>query len=168
MATFIVSQQEYERANEMLALAAEVIRKNLPTVTVHYDEADCDGLCFAEDCELAQLDGQPIPAGNIGHWAILNPGAADQYRAEAKASRSALGFDHASKHIAPRDLRLAIEALRGDRPNPEGPVQALLETGHALSAQLPSAAGLDTYHAKHELRDFRDALAVFPVPGAAK
>lgn len=164
MTAVLVTQHDLDRANAMLTLAAKVLRERAPAITVHYDEADCDGLCLAEDCELARLDGQYLPHANGGHWAVLNPGAADQCRAEAKACREALGFDPESKHIAPRDLRLSIEALRGDRPNPEGSVQDLLVTGHALSGKLPSAAGLETYYAKHQLRDFRDALAVFPVP----
>ncbi len=42
-----------ERAIEMLRKAAKYIRDNDPEGIIHYDEADCDGYCVADDCEIA-------------------------------------------------------------------------------------------------------------------
>jgi len=41
------------KAKEMLQIAADYIRKFSPDGMVHYDEADCDGYCVADDCEIA-------------------------------------------------------------------------------------------------------------------
>lgn len=44
--------EEPSRAKMLMLLAAEYIRKHAPDGTVHYDEADCDGSCLAEDLEI--------------------------------------------------------------------------------------------------------------------
>lgn len=41
-----------KRAIEMLRIAADYAEKQ-PDETIHYDEADCDGYCVAEDCRIA-------------------------------------------------------------------------------------------------------------------
>ncbi len=41
------------RAKFMLRVAAQYIRTFCPDETIHYDEADCDGYCVADDCESA-------------------------------------------------------------------------------------------------------------------
>jgi hypothetical protein len=41
------------RAIYMLKVAAKYIRENHPDGKIHYDEADCDGSCVANDCEYA-------------------------------------------------------------------------------------------------------------------
>lgn len=62
-----------------------------------------------------------IPGNNASktppHWAAVNPGLADQYRAEAKACREALGFDPDSNEISPADLRSAIDSLKAKSGN---------------------------------------------------
>lgn len=42
-----------ERASFMLRIAAIYIRKHCPDELYHYDEADCDGGCVADDCDAA-------------------------------------------------------------------------------------------------------------------
>jgi len=37
------------RASYLMRIAAEYILKHAPDHTVHYDEADCDGHCLADD-----------------------------------------------------------------------------------------------------------------------
>lgn len=37
------------RASYLMRVAAEYIRTHAPDGTVHYDEADCDGLCLSDD-----------------------------------------------------------------------------------------------------------------------
>lgn len=37
------------RASYLMRIAAEYIRKHAPDGNVHYDEADCDGLCLSDD-----------------------------------------------------------------------------------------------------------------------
>lgn len=49
-------------------------------------------------------------ASLIDHWAFKNPGAADQYKCEARACRKALGFDPDADDVSPNDLKLAIAA----------------------------------------------------------
>lgn len=41
------------RAQEMLQIAADYIREYYPDAIVFYDDADCDGYCIANDCEIA-------------------------------------------------------------------------------------------------------------------
>ena len=41
------------RAIELLNVAAKYIETHWTDGIVHYDEADCDGYCVAEDCRLA-------------------------------------------------------------------------------------------------------------------
>jgi hypothetical protein len=43
---------ETERAAMLMKLAAKIIRELCPDAyPVHYDDADCDGLCLADDLE---------------------------------------------------------------------------------------------------------------------
>lgn len=42
-----------ERASFMLRIAAIYIRKYCPDELYHYDEANCDGGCVADDCDAA-------------------------------------------------------------------------------------------------------------------
>lgn len=58
----------------------------------------------------ARPAAQP-PVPEMSHWSSENPGRADQFRAEARACRKALGFDPDADDIAPRDLAEAIRAL---------------------------------------------------------
>ncbi len=53
--------QEQDRAAEMLRIAAKYIEDNYDEGIIHYDGADCDGACVADDCRMAaaDLDGQP-------------------------------------------------------------------------------------------------------------
>lgn len=44
-----------DRAAQMLRIAAAYIREFCPDRMAHYDEADCDGYCVADDCETAAL-----------------------------------------------------------------------------------------------------------------
>jgi hypothetical protein len=37
----------------MLEIAAKIIREHAPMECADYDGTTCDGLCIAEDCELA-------------------------------------------------------------------------------------------------------------------
>ena len=57
------------------------------------------------------ISTQALPKGPE-HWASLNPGAADQYRCEARAARDALGFGKDDPNVAPVDLRTAVKALK--------------------------------------------------------
>ena len=40
------------RAQMLMLLAAKYIRKYAPDHAVHYDEADCEGSCLADDLEI--------------------------------------------------------------------------------------------------------------------
>lgn len=44
------------RASEMLRVAAAFLKNKQPDGTAFYDEADCDAICIAEDCEAAADD----------------------------------------------------------------------------------------------------------------
>lgn len=44
---------EKHRAIYMLKVASEYIKRHAPDESIHYDEADCDGSCVAEDCMSA-------------------------------------------------------------------------------------------------------------------
>lgn len=48
-----VMEYNIARAKEMLQVAADYIRKHYPDGMIHYDGADCDGYCVADDCEIA-------------------------------------------------------------------------------------------------------------------
>lgn len=54
----------------------------------------------------------PGASRTMPHWAFVNPGLADQYRAEARACREALGLDPDAKDVSPKDLKAAIEKLK--------------------------------------------------------
>lgn len=49
------------------------------------------------------------------HWAVKNPGEADQRMAESKAVRKELGFDPDADDVAPIDLSNAIKEIRAGR-----------------------------------------------------
>lgn len=50
-------QTTSDRAAQMLRVAATRIRNGLAAAeTTHYDGADCDGYCIADDCESAADD----------------------------------------------------------------------------------------------------------------
>jgi hypothetical protein len=55
----------------MLKVAAEYIRDNYPDGMIHYDEADCDGSCVANDCIAAadelehDLDKVPLTSVKV-------------------------------------------------------------------------------------------------------
>lgn len=55
----------------------------------------------------------PGASKKLPHWSSVNPGRADQYRAEARACREALGFDPDAEDISPSDLVKAIHKLGG-------------------------------------------------------
>lgn len=48
----MTGNEEIRRAAEMLRIAAKIIRDEAPHARAHYDGADCDGHCVAEDCEI--------------------------------------------------------------------------------------------------------------------
>lgn len=43
---------EPSRAKMLMLVAADYIRQHAPGHTVHYDEADCDGYCLADDLRI--------------------------------------------------------------------------------------------------------------------
>ena len=57
---------------------------------------------------LRQIERKPAPDA---HWAVKNPGRADQYRREAEAARVALGFPVNSDDVSPREITDSIQAL---------------------------------------------------------
>lgn len=48
-----MTDKKIERARLMLRIAAQYIRENWDDGLIFYDEAECDGLCVADDCEAA-------------------------------------------------------------------------------------------------------------------
>lgn len=48
--------EETRRAIEMLRVAAKMCRTHCAGVLIFYDEAKCDGICVADDCEAAARD----------------------------------------------------------------------------------------------------------------
>ena len=65
--------------------------------------------------KLVPLYTAPQPVGQQAaldtHWAVKNPGRADQYRCEAEAARVALGFSADSDDVSPREITDSIQAL---------------------------------------------------------
>lgn len=49
----------------------------------------------------------------VDHWAVRNPGLADQFRAEAQAVRKRLGFESDADDVSPNDLRERIAEIEG-------------------------------------------------------
>jgi hypothetical protein len=45
-----------KRAVYLMRIAASVIQHNAPEATAYYDEAECDGLCLADDLKIAADD----------------------------------------------------------------------------------------------------------------
>ena len=62
--------------------------------------------------ELAALKAENERLGTQLARFSMCAGAADQYRAEARAARKALGFDPESHTVAPEDLTMAVDVLR--------------------------------------------------------
>jgi hypothetical protein len=56
----IKEPQDLSRATMLMRLAAQYIRTHAPFDTIHYDEADCDGSCLADDLDIeaGQIDPQ--------------------------------------------------------------------------------------------------------------
>lgn len=52
-AVSITMTYEQRRAIEMLEVAAKYIRIHCPDREIFYDDAECDGSCVADDCEIA-------------------------------------------------------------------------------------------------------------------
>jgi len=51
-----LTDEEIERAIQMLEISAEYIEQTDPYGLISYDDADCDGGCVAEDCRsIAEL-----------------------------------------------------------------------------------------------------------------
>jgi hypothetical protein len=46
-----MSDDDKDRAAMLMRVAAAYIRKNAPNDVIHYDDADCDGRCLADDLE---------------------------------------------------------------------------------------------------------------------
>jgi len=46
-----LNNKKLERAILMLEVATKYIKENCSDAIIHYDEADCDGGCIAEDCK---------------------------------------------------------------------------------------------------------------------
>jgi hypothetical protein len=65
--TDVQTAQAMDRAAMLLKLASQYIR-DLPFDVVtdadlmHYDGADCDGICLADDCDAAAHDLELTPA----------------------------------------------------------------------------------------------------------
>lgn len=49
----------------------------------------------------------------VDHWAVRNPGLADQFRAEAQTVRKRLGFEPDADDVSPNDLRERIAEIEG-------------------------------------------------------
>lgn len=82
---------------------------------------------FIEINEPAE-EQQPAPdvEGLGAHWAVKNPGKADQYRREAEAARVALGFSASSDDVSPREITDSIQAIKaGDSQSVLALVSAL-------------------------------------------
>lgn len=77
-------------------------------------QENCDGEPYDEMMQAAdyirELQAKLAAAESL-HWAQLNPGLADQYRAEALACRVELGFAEDSDEVSPRELQDAISRL---------------------------------------------------------
>lgn len=48
-----MTDKAVKRAIEILKVASDFIRENASSAIVHYDDADCDGYCLADDCMSA-------------------------------------------------------------------------------------------------------------------
>lgn len=91
----------------------------------------------------------PQPAPDVSalgtHWAVKNPGKADQYRREAEAARVALGFSANSDDVSPREITDSIQAIKaGDRQTVSALVEALeytLDVCPAIDASGEDAHG---------------------------
>lgn len=81
--------------------------------------APCERFCEANafKIEIRQLKAEnALLHAESHHWAANNPGRADQYRAESRAARVALGLDPEADDIAPIDLINAIKAISHPSP----------------------------------------------------
>ncbi len=81
---------------------------------------------------MAAYAAAPQAPAAPSHWAVINPGLADQYRAEAKMARSCLGFDPDADDVSPSDIRDAIKAPAA--PDVAGLVEALKEARRELDS----------------------------------
>lgn len=84
---------------------------------------------------LATL-GHPAPHAEgeaVDHWAVRNPGLADQFRAEAQAVRKRLGFESDADDVSPNDLRERIAEIEG-APQVAGLTETAIKSSPAYRA----------------------------------
>lgn len=77
------------------------------------------GVTMEPNLNLKDRGGRVDKALAKEHWAVRNPGLADQYRNETQACRKLLGFEHDALDVSPSDLMDAIEALKGNHSESE-------------------------------------------------
>lgn len=58
------TDQRLRRAMMLMDLAADLIEEHCPDELMSYDDAECDGLCLAEDLRSLANDIAAMPAGN--------------------------------------------------------------------------------------------------------
>lgn len=94
-------------AIEMLSVAARYIRDHCPDGLVYYNDADCDGYCVADDCEVAAdeilaatKERDELKAENERLRKALN---------NALESLSASHYTNAEHQWAKNHLRAALE-----------------------------------------------------------
>ena len=69
----------------------------------------------------------------VDHWAVRNPGLADQFRAEAQAVRKRLGFESDADDVSPNDLRERIAEIEG-APQVAGLTETAIKSSPAYRA----------------------------------
>ena len=96
--------EEVKRAVEMLKVSARRSSIAAPSVTVRYDEAECDGYCVADDCEAAAEDLDSIVSSLRAENAALELSVAEAGGAFELCDRE--------NERLRRLLRLEVEALK--------------------------------------------------------
>lgn len=102
------------------------------------------------------------------HWAIGNPGRADQFKQESMAVRSALGFPSDADDVSPSDIRQEINKLTALKAESAEPKAVLCrEIGETTWFEhVPVKPGTERHHYLDSSPEF-DTCEVYAAPRPA-
>lgn len=118
--------------------------------------------CVFPENELTKLYTHPAPtAQDSEHWAVKNPGAADQYKLEAMAARACLGLSSEADDVSPADIRLKISALTAQ----DSKVLEVVKAANELICWVGCDGEIDSDHKsvarlQYALMDYEDAASM--------
>jgi len=122
-------QREALEALESIGRAVCITRHGTIPITVEKAAMEC----FREEFNTIRAALSHAEGEAVDHWAVRNPGLADQFRAEAQAVRKRLGFESDADDVSPNDLRERIAEIEG-APQVAGLTETAIKSSPAYRA----------------------------------